>query len=101
MSKVRLEFLSWLTDTLDVKGAGDGLILEQEIKDGNTVKELLMRVAAAYPRFSQTVFDIKSQKLSSGVRIFYNDCQLELVNGLETKLNDHDALIFVPVIAGG
>lgn len=101
MSKIRLEFLSWLTDALDVERTGNDVVLEQEIESGNTVKELLIRLAATNPHFAQTVFDVKSQRLSDGVHIFYNGCQLELLNGLETKLKDHDALIFVPVIAGG
>ena len=101
MSKVSLEFLSWLTDIVAPGRTGNELVLEREIKDNSTVKELLLGLATTYPRFKQTVFDVKSQKLNGGVGIFYNGRQLELVNGLETRLKDHDALIFFPIIAGG
>ncbi len=101
MSKVRLEFLSWLTDALGAERAVNEVVLEQEIKDGNTVKELLVGLAARYPRFKQTVFDSKDHKLKAGVCILYNGRQLELEDGLETRLKDRDALVFVPVVAGG
>lgn len=101
MSKVSLEFLSWLADTVAPGRTANELVLEREIKDNSTVKELLLGLATTYPRLKQAVFDVKSQKLNSGVGIFYNGRQLELVNGLETRLKDHDALIFFPVIAGG
>ena len=101
MSKVRLEFLSWLTDVLGDERTVNEVVLEQEIKDGNTVKELLVRLAARYPLFKQTVFDAEGQKLDARVCIFYNGRQLELENGLETRLKDRDTLVFVPVVAGG
>jgi molybdopterin converting factor small subunit len=99
--KIHLEFLSWLIDTLDIKDNSASVILEQEIEGGTTVKDLLLMLAAKYPRFKQSVFDAGDQKLSSGVSIFYNGRHLELANGLETRLNNLDALIFVPVIVGG
>ena len=101
MCKVRLEFLSWLVDTLETEHPGDSVILEQEIEVGTTVRELLLMLAVKYPRFEQSVFDSRNQRLSSGVSIFYNGRHLELADGLETRLNNLDALIFVPVIVGG
>jgi molybdopterin converting factor small subunit len=102
MSKVSLEFLSWLADTVASSGrTAIGLVLEREIKDDSTVKELLLGLANTYPRFQKAVFDARSQKLSGGIGIFYNGRQLELANGLETRLKDRDALVFYPIIAGG
>jgi molybdopterin converting factor small subunit len=102
LSKVSLEFLSWLADIVAPSGRTDGrLVIEREIKDDSTVKELLLALARTYPRFKQAVFDVRSQKLNGGIGIFYNGRQLELADGLETRLKDRDALVFYPIIAGG
>lgn len=100
MSRVSLEFLSWLTETVGQPSVNE-LALDWEINDNSTVKELLAGLAQAYPRFKQAVFDIRGQKLNAAVGIFYNGRQLELVEGLETRLKDRDTLTLFPVLAGG
>jgi len=101
MSKVHLEILSWLTETLDIEGTSDAVSFEQEIEEGKTVRDLLNRLATRYQRFGQVVFDVKAQKLTERVSIFFNGRNLELVNGLATKLSDGDTLTFVAPIVGG
>jgi MoaD family protein len=101
MSKVRLEVLSWLAEALDIEEKSDTVSLEQEIEEGKTVRDLLNRLATRYQRFGQMVFDTNAQKLTGRAVIFFNGRTLELVNGLETKLNDGDTLTFIPLIEGG
>ncbi len=101
MSKVRLEILSWLTETLGIEGTSDHVSLDQEIEEDKTVRDLLNRLATSYQPLVQTVFDVKAQKLTNRVSIFLNGRNLELVNGLRTKLSDGDTLTFVPPIVGG
>jgi len=101
MSKVSLEILSWLTETLDIEEKSNAISLEQEIEEGKTVRDLLNRLATRYPRFGQVVFDVKAQKLTERVSIYFNGRNLELANGLATKLSDGDTLAFVAPIVGG
>ncbi|MBI2979604.1 MAG: MoaD/ThiS family protein [Chloroflexi bacterium] len=101
MSKVRLEFLSWLANTFGIEGTSEEIILEAKIEGDNKVRDLLNQLASRYPRFEQIVFDTKTQKLTEGVNVFLNNHLLELMNGLETKLNDGDILTLVPPIEGG
>jgi MoaD family protein len=101
MIKVRLEILSWLTATLGIEGTSDSVSLEQEIEDSKTVRDLLNRLSDRYQRFGQVVFDVKAQKLTERVSIFFNGRNLELANGLATKLSDGDTLTFVAPIVGG
>ncbi len=102
MGKVRVECLSWLTETLSIGGAGNEVTFEHELEgERTTVRGLLNRLVARYPRFGQIVFDAKAQKLTGSVSIFFNGRLLESVDGLETKLNDDDTLTFVPIIEGG
>lgn len=101
MSKVRLEFLSWIADTLGVEGKNEDVILEASIEVDNTVRDLFNQLAIKYPHFGEVVFEVKVQKLNGGVNIFLNSRLLEIFNGLETKLNDGDILTLVPTIVGG
>jgi molybdopterin converting factor small subunit len=101
MSTVHVELLSWLADTVDRENASKDTVLVQEIDDGNTVRDLLVRLADIYPRFGKSVFDVKDRKLSGMVAVFYNGQHIELVNGLETRLNQGDSLTLAPIIEGG
>ena len=101
MCKVHLEILSWLAETLDIEGTGDSVSLDQEIEEGKSVRDLLNRLATRYPSFGQVVFDLKAQKLTERASIFFNGRNLELADGLATKLSDGDTLTFVPPIVGG
>lgn len=100
MSKVHLEILGWLTETLGIEGTNE-IIFDQEIEGDKTVKDLLNQLAPRYQRFRQMVFDVKAQKLTGRVGIFFNGHILESVNGLETKLKDGDILTFIPPMVGG
>ena len=90
MSKVRVEFLSWLTDTLGIEGTDDEVNLDQEIEGGERVRDLMSQLALKYPRFGQIVFDVEAQKLTEWVCVFFNGRNLELADGLETKLSNGD-----------
>ena len=100
MGKVRVEFLSWLADTLDARGVNQN-VFEEATDDCRTVKDLLVRYAGAYPEFQKLVFDLRTLSLSPRVAIFRNGRQIELEGGLETALSDGDSLVLVPVVAGG
>jgi len=96
MGKVHLELFSGLAESLGIEDN-----LEAGIAGDNTVRHLLGELAARYPSFGQFVFDVRTQSLTENVIIFLNDRHIELVNGLETKLNDGDTLTLVPPIEGG
>ena len=101
MSIVRLEILSSLVEALNIESKRDSIILEQEIGEGMTVREILQRLAVRYERFGQIVFDVRDQKLNEGVNIFFNGSNLELADGLATRLGDGDVLTFIAPIVGG
>ncbi len=90
-----------MRETLGVEGANEVASFEQAIEAGKTVKHLLNQLADKYPRFAETVYDARIQKLAESVSIYFNGRHLELANGLETRLSEGDILVFLPVIAGG
>ena len=101
MGKVHLEVMSSLAETLGMEGTSEEVISDQESEGGSSVRELLNRLGIRHQRFAQIVFDINTQKLTGNVIIFFNGRDLELVDGLETRLSDGDTLTFVPFIEGG
>lgn len=101
MITVHLEILPPLADTLDIDSKSDTVILEQEIEEDITVRDILNRLSVNYQRFVDVVFDIKAQKQTERVNIFLNGRNLELINGLATKLSDGDTLTFIAPIVGG
>ena len=101
MGKVRLEVIPSLAESLGIEGTSEEVISEQEIEGDKSVRALLNRLCARYQRFGQIVFDINTQELTGRVVIFFNGRDLDLVNGLDSKLSDGDTLTFVPLIVGG
>ena len=101
MGKVRLEVLSSLAESLGIEGTSEEGVSDQEIGGNRSVRGLLNRLGARHERFGRIVFDISASKLTGRVLIYLNGRALELVNGLETELNDGDTLTFVPLIEGG
>ncbi len=101
MITVHLEILPPLADTLDIDSKSDTVILEQEIEEDITIRDILNRLSVKYQRFADVVFDIKAQKQTERVNIFLNGRNLELINGLATKLSDGDTLTFIAPIVGG
>ncbi len=101
MGKVRIEVLPALGETLGIDASSEEDITEGESGVGFSVKDLLDRLCTKYRRFGQIVFEVKAQKLTGQVVIFLNGRNLELIDGLETKLHDGDMVTFIPFIEGG
>ena len=101
MSTIRFEILSSLAETLDDDLKGDRVILEQETRECDTVRDILHQFSTRYPRFVEVVFDVRAEKQTERVNIFLNGRNLELENGLATQLHDGDTLTFVTPIIGG
>ena len=98
---IRVEFTSGLGDTLGLDKASDEVTLEITVANNETVHKLLDRLASKYPRFGQTIYDAGTARLMESVNLFLNGQHLELLSGLDTKLNDGDVLSLVPPITGG
>jgi molybdopterin converting factor small subunit len=99
--KIYLELLSWLSETLDTGEIENSVRFEMDVEDGCAVKDLFSQIAARYPRFEQSVFDSKLQKLNETVSVLHNNRPIELENGLKTRLNNRDTITLVPIIQGG
>lgn len=74
---------------------------EEEVEEGATVGALFDRLATENPDFARHVFDRDTKQLMGHVNVIFNDRILELVNGLDTEINDGDTLTLLPSFAGG
>ncbi len=100
MGKVRLEIWPWLSRHEEPTGFRR-IILEEEVGEGETVRDFLSRMAEAHRVFREVIFNPQSKELSRQVTVIYNDRLLELAAGLDTALQDGDRLSFLPAFAGG
>ena len=101
MGTVRIEVLPSLAESLGIERISEEVISDAEIEGNRTVRDLLNRLSARYPHFGRIVFEIHAQRLTGKVMIFLNGRDLDLVDGLETRLSDGDTINFVPHIEGG
>ncbi len=96
-SKVRLEF--WMADRLGFDHPGP-VILEETLKEAESLRALLTRLSGRFEHFSENLFDPQTQSLSSEVTILINN-HTNLAQGMDTQLRDGDRVLFLPILAGG
>ena len=68
--------------------------------DGATVEEVFNVLTDEYPDVRKALFD-EDRQLRPYVNVYVNDQNINVLDGLQTKLGDRDELLLLPVIAGG
>jgi len=96
MAKIHLEALPALAEALGISGAAEEVLADRE-----NLRDLLNRLGARYHRFGEIVFERDAQRLTGQVIVFLNGRNVELLDGLETRLTDGDTLTFIPFVEGG
>ena len=76
------------------------VILEEAVEEGESLRSLLTRLAGRFSNFSEALFDPETQSLSSEVSILINN-HINLSQGLDTRLQEGDRILFLPILAGG
>ncbi len=100
VGKVQLKIPPWVGVMLNEQGSG-WFILEKEIGEGATIGDVLADLAFSYTDFRRAVFNPDAGKVSDQVNVILNDNLLQLPGVTETKLNNGDSIIILPVYAGG
>ena len=70
-------------------------------QDGISVKELVDKISVEMPELKRTFSDQELNDSRSNSLILVNGREISVLNGYETKLNDGDEIVFVPVVHGG
>ena len=73
-----------------------------EVPEGTTVEGLLVSLLEARGEaLSPHLFDPNTNLLLPYVRIMVNGQTIRFLNGLETRLNEGDEVLLLPLVAGG
>ena len=70
-------------------------------QESTPLKELLSKLSQEFPSLEKTFSDQQLNDSRSNTLILVNGREISVLNGLETKLNDGDEIVFVPVVHGG
>jgi molybdopterin converting factor small subunit len=99
VSTIRLEILPWLSRPFDGEGI-TRVVLERQVAEGATVRDLLDQLAAEYPAFGRTLYD-PDGRLAVHISIIVNDRLYELAGGLAAEVRAGDTVRLLPAFSGG
>ncbi len=100
MSEITLEFIPWLSQQIQPGRTGK-LVRQEGIRDSETVRQFLHRLASSDHKVADNVFDLESNDLREHVAVVLNDRMIELVGGLDEPLHEGDTLTLLPTFQGG
>ena len=69
-------------------------------QEGMLLKELIIKISQEMPQLEKTLSDQLNDSRSNAL-VLINGREISVLDGLETKLNDGDEIVFVPVVHGG
>ena len=75
--------------------------LTLEIKEGTSIQEVINLLSQQIPELRGTFCDTDLNEPHSNSLILVNSKEISILNGFETKLDDGDEVVFVPVVHGG
>ena len=100
MGSVHLEVLPWLSRYIAGEHSGRA-VLEVEVNDGATVRDLLEEIASQNQEFQDVLFDAKTGRLAGHIALILNGRLVELAGGLEATLSPGDTIQLMPGFSGG
>ena len=71
------------------------------VQDGISVKDLVDKISVEMPELKRTFSDQELNDSRSNSLILVNGREISVLDGYDTKLNDGDEVVFVPVVHGG
>ena len=74
--------------------------LTVNFQEGMSLKDLITKISQEMPQLDKTFSDQLNDSRSNAL-ILINGREISVLNGLETKLNDGDEIVFIPVVHGG
>jgi molybdopterin synthase sulfur carrier subunit len=74
--------------------------LTVDFQDGMSLKDLITEISREMPQLDKALSDQLNDSRSNAL-VLINGREISVLNGLETKLNDGDEIVFIPVVHGG
>jgi MoaD family protein len=75
--------------------------LELGFKDLKSISDLIAMLIREMPEIESSLIDQHIERLNPNTLILVNDKEIGVLDGVESKLNDGDEVVFVPVVHGG
>jgi MoaD family protein len=75
--------------------------LTANYKEGMTLAQLVIDISQDIPELKRAFSDNTLNDSRSNSLVLVNGREISVLNGYETKLNDGDEIVFVPVVHGG
>jgi len=75
--------------------------LTLQFKKGASIQDVVNQLSQQIPEIRGTFCDADLNEPHSNSLILVNSKEISILNGYETKLNDGDEVVFVPVVHGG
>jgi molybdopterin converting factor small subunit len=100
MKQVQLEIMPWLSRYFDA-AQGGRTRLKREVRDGATVRDLLVEIASQDRELQAVLFDAQTGRLTPHISVVLNGRFLELAGGLDTELHTGDNLRLMLAMSGG
>jgi len=100
MSSVRVEIMPWLSRYFNDQRSGR-VVLDRDVTDGATLRDLLEEIASPNERFKAVLFDPETGSLAAHICLILNGRFLQLMGGLEAKLRPGDTVRVMPAFSGG
>ncbi len=75
--------------------------LALDCKGGTSLIDLMNEVTKELPALRRSLLDEQLEEPKPNALILVNGREISVLNGLETKVNDGDEVVFVPVVHGG
>lgn len=97
---VIVEAISYVNDMLDSAGRGQKEFTE-EAKPGDTVRNILQRFSARYPKLKEALWDADSGELGSHIEIIFNDTILGVRESIDSVVHANDRIILTGQYIGG
>lgn len=70
-------------------------------QEGMSLKSLVTEISQEMPMLQKIFSDQQLNDSRSNTLVLINGREISVLNGLETKLNEGDEIVFIPVVHGG
>ncbi len=74
--------------------------LTVNFEEGMSLKDLVAKMSPEMPQLQKALSDQLNDSRSNAL-VLINGREISVLNGLETKLNEGDEIVFIPVVHGG
>lgn len=75
--------------------------LKVECTESFSLKGLILKITQDIPQLKASLIDQQLGAMKTNTLILVNDREISVLNGLDTKINEGDEVVFVPVVHGG